>query len=117
MARAYAKMFHAYLPISPMPNLYFECLSALCACNVRMQVWELKDIGLRATQRITQAADPLRLLADISQNFPSLVSSLSRQKVCVCAYMRACLCLCFCACTCVVMRVCLCMRVHVSVKV
>mmetsp|Transcript_15299 Transcript_15299/g.41363 ORF Transcript_15299/g.41363 Transcript_15299/m.41363 type:complete len:1550 (+) Transcript_15299:445-5094(+) len=46
-----------------------------------VKVWELKDIGLQATQRITQAADPLRLLADISQNFPSLVSSLSRQKV------------------------------------
>jgi len=46
-----------------------------------MQVWDLKDVGLQATQRISQAADPLRLLADISQNFPSLVSSLSRQKV------------------------------------
>ncbi|GFH33684.1 uncharacterized protein HaLaN_33090, partial [Haematococcus lacustris] len=44
-------------------------------------VWDLKDMGLQATQRIMQAADPLALLAELSQNFPSLVSSLSRQKV------------------------------------
>ncbi|KAJ9516758.1 hypothetical protein QJQ45_027182 [Haematococcus lacustris] len=46
-----------------------------------VKVWDLKDMGLQATQRIMQAADPLALLTELSQNFPSLVSSLSRQKV------------------------------------
>lgn len=43
-----------------------------------VQVWDLKDLGLQASQRILQASDPLRLLTDISQNFPSLAASLSR---------------------------------------
>lgn len=47
------------------------------------QVWDLKDLGLQAAQRVVQAADPLALLTEISQNFPALVSSLSREKVCV----------------------------------
>ena len=46
-----------------------------------MQVWDLKDLGIQATQRIAQASDPLRLLTDISQNFPTLASSLSRLPV------------------------------------
>lgn len=46
-----------------------------------VQVWDLKDIGLQATQRIMQAADPLALFTELSQNFPALVSSLSRQEV------------------------------------
>jgi len=44
-------------------------------------VWDLKDLGLQATQRIAQASDPLKSLADISQNFPNLASVLSRSKV------------------------------------
>lgn len=43
-----------------------------------LQVWDLKDLGLQASQRIVQASDPLRLLTDISQNFPTLAASLSR---------------------------------------
>ena len=46
-----------------------------------MQVWDLKDLGLQASQRIVQASDPLRLLTDISQNFPTLAPSLSRLPV------------------------------------
>lgn len=53
------------------------------------QVKDLKDIGLQVAQRVSQAADPVRLLADISQNFPSLVSSLSQLKVCVNVNVRA----------------------------
>jgi UDP-glucose:glycoprotein glucosyltransferase len=44
-------------------------------------VWDLKDLGVQATQRIAQASDPLKSLADISQNFPNLASVLSRSKV------------------------------------
>jgi len=46
-----------------------------------LKLWDLKDIGLQAAQRVMSASDPLALLTEISQNFPSLVSSLSRQKV------------------------------------
>jgi len=44
-------------------------------------VWDLKDLGLQAAQRIAKAADPLRLLTEISQNFPTLAESLSKLRV------------------------------------
>ncbi|KAL3134029.1 hypothetical protein ABBQ32_008463 [Trebouxia sp. C0010 RCD-2024] len=46
-----------------------------------LKVWDLKDLGLQASQRIAQASDPLRLLTHISQNFPTLAASLSRLPV------------------------------------
>ena len=45
------------------------------------QVWDLKDLGLQATQRIAKASDALRSLGDISQNFPNLAATLSRSTV------------------------------------
>ena len=45
------------------------------------QVWDLKDLGLQAAQRISRAADPLRLLTEVSQNFPALTESLSKSAV------------------------------------
>lgn len=44
-------------------------------------MWDLKDLGLQAVQRIFQASDPLRSLTDISQNFPNFAALLSRSKV------------------------------------
>ncbi|GAQ80221.1 UDP-glucose:glycoprotein glucosyltransferase [Klebsormidium nitens] len=44
----------------------------------KISVWELKEIGLQAVQRIVQAREPLRLMQDINQNFPNVASSLSR---------------------------------------
>lgn len=52
-----------------------------CAGAIVLQVWDLKDAGLQAASRVAAASDPLALLAEISQNFISLVSSLTRQKV------------------------------------
>ncbi|KAI4342257.1 hypothetical protein MLD38_026900 [Melastoma candidum] len=46
-----------------------------------LDVWELKDLGHQTVQRIVQASDPLQSMLDISQNFPSVVSSLSRMKL------------------------------------
>ena len=46
-----------------------------------LKVWDLKNLGLQAAQRIAKSSDPLRSLADLSQNFPNLVSSLSKSKV------------------------------------
>ena len=41
----------------------------------------MKDLGIQASQRISQSSDPLQSLADISQNFPNLASVLSRTEV------------------------------------
>ncbi|GLI71786.1 hypothetical protein VaNZ11_017131 [Volvox africanus] len=46
-----------------------------------LKVWDLRDVGLQATQRILGSSDPLALLTELSQNFPGIVSSLSRQSV------------------------------------
>ncbi|KAI8470132.1 MAG: hypothetical protein J3K34DRAFT_469371 [Monoraphidium minutum] len=46
-----------------------------------IKVWDLKDAGLQASARISAARDPLALLQELSQSFPSIVSSLTRQPV------------------------------------
>ncbi|GAV61148.1 Glyco_transf_8 domain-containing protein/UDP-g_GGTase domain-containing protein [Cephalotus follicularis] len=46
-----------------------------------LDVWELKDLGHQTAQRIVHASDPLQLMQEINQNFPSVVSSLSRMKL------------------------------------
>ncbi|KAL6643108.1 hypothetical protein ACP70R_021289 [Stipagrostis hirtigluma subsp. patula] len=46
-----------------------------------LEVWELKDLGHQTAQKIVQASDPLQSMQEINQNFPSIVSSLSRMKL------------------------------------
>ncbi|CAA7402965.1 unnamed protein product [Spirodela intermedia] len=46
-----------------------------------LEVWELKDLGHQTTQRIVHGSDPLQSMLEINQNFPSIVSSLSRTKL------------------------------------
>ncbi|TKY60158.1 UDP-glucose:glycoprotein glucosyltransferase [Spatholobus suberectus] len=46
-----------------------------------LDVWELKDLGHQTVQRIVRASDPLQSMQEINQNFPSIVSSLSRMKL------------------------------------
>ena len=48
--------------------------------NIRenLDIWHIKNIGLQATHRILSAADPFKMLEDISQKFPSLAAPLSR---------------------------------------
>ncbi|KAK7247307.1 hypothetical protein RIF29_42188 [Crotalaria pallida] len=46
-----------------------------------LDVWELKDLGYQTVQRIVHASDPLQSMQEINQNFPSIVSSLSRMKL------------------------------------
>eukprot|EP00873_Tetraselmis_striata_P021635 jgi/Tetstr1/441899/TSEL_030108.t1 len=46
-----------------------------------LKVWDLKDLGLQAVQRVSSSSDPLRLLMEVSQNFPALATSLSRIQV------------------------------------
>ncbi|KAJ4784375.1 UDP-glucose:glycoprotein glucosyltransferase 1 [Rhynchospora pubera] len=56
-------------------------LSSTASLTDTLEVWELKDLGHQTTQRIVQASDPLQSMQDINQNFPSIVSSLSRMKL------------------------------------
>lgn len=46
-----------------------------------LEVWELRDLGHQTAQRIIHASDPLQAMQEINQNFPSVVSSLSRMKL------------------------------------
>ncbi|KAI3972803.1 hypothetical protein MKX01_019461 [Papaver californicum] len=46
-----------------------------------LDVWELKDLGHQTAQRIVHASDPLQSMQEINQNFPTVVSSLSRMKI------------------------------------
>lgn len=41
----------------------------------------ITDLGHQTVQRIVRASDPLQSMHDINQNFPNIVSSLSRMKV------------------------------------
>ncbi|KAI3827826.1 hypothetical protein L1987_01912 [Smallanthus sonchifolius] len=46
-----------------------------------LNVWELKDLGHQTVQKIVHASDPLHSMQEINQNFPSVVSYLSRLKL------------------------------------
>ncbi|KAK4757504.1 hypothetical protein SAY87_018805 [Trapa incisa] len=46
-----------------------------------LDIWELKDLGHQTAQRIVHASDPLQSMQEINQNFPSVVSYLSRMKL------------------------------------
>ncbi|CAD7699991.1 unnamed protein product [Ostreobium quekettii] len=58
-----------------------DYLESSLSQDTTLKVWDMKDLGLQASQRILQASDPLKLLTEISQNFPMLASSLSRLSV------------------------------------
>lgn len=53
------------------------------------------DLGHQTAQRIVHGSEPLQSMLEINQNFPSIVSSLSRMKVVckashkLCAYFSA----------------------------
>ncbi|GKB86829.1 UDP-glucose:glycoprotein glucosyltransferase isoform X1, partial [Tanacetum coccineum] len=46
-----------------------------------LNVWELKDLGHQTVQKIVHASDPLHSMQEINQNFPGVVSYLSRMKL------------------------------------
>ena len=64
--------------------MYVSCTWVVihdCTHPPPMQVWDLKDLGLQATQRIRAASDPLHLLGEVAGAFPTLVEALSRMRV------------------------------------
>ena len=89
--------------------VWCDCGCGLGYCLHQVNVWDMKDLGYQASQRIIAAKDPLRMLREISQNFPLYARSLSRtylnntlktllrknrdvsgSNVCVCVCVRVC---------------------------
>jgi len=50
-------------------------------CAARAQVWDLKDLGLQAAQRVAAAPQPLAALREVAQGFVNLAPALSRERV------------------------------------
>ena len=46
-----------------------------------VKVWEMGDLALAASQIVASSSEPLRLLTDVSGNFPSLMGTLSKIKI------------------------------------
>ena len=46
-----------------------------------LKVWKIRDLSLQATQAVADAADPLRTLKDLSQDFPRHAAGLSARRV------------------------------------
>ena len=55
--------------------------AALSQDASELKVWALQDLGLQASSRVLSAAEPLRTLRDICQNFPFIARSLSKLRV------------------------------------
>jgi len=47
----------------------------------QLKVWEVSDLGISSSSKIMTSSDPLVMLRDISQNFPSLANVLSRERI------------------------------------
>lgn len=45
-----------------------------------LRVWEMQSLGVHAAQRVASATDPLALLRQLSSEFPTYATSLSRVK-------------------------------------
>ena len=46
-----------------------------------LKVWEMKDLGAQAAARVAGASNSLRMLREVSGNFPSLAKSLTKVGV------------------------------------
>jgi UDP-glucose:glycoprotein glucosyltransferase len=44
-------------------------------------VWDLKDLGMQAAQRILESGEPLHLLTELAGSFPAHAGPLSRLEV------------------------------------
>lgn len=58
-----------------------EALSVITTSSLFFILFLTTDLGHQTAQKIVHASDPLQSMQDINQNFPSIVSTLSRMKV------------------------------------
>mmetsp|Transcript_2448 Transcript_2448/g.8246 ORF Transcript_2448/g.8246 Transcript_2448/m.8246 type:complete len:1639 (-) Transcript_2448:772-5688(-) len=49
--------------------------------SAQLKIWRIRDLGLQAVVAVLEGHDALRMLADISQNFPSQAAALSATRV------------------------------------
>lgn len=49
--------------------------------NKKLKHFHNKELGYQASQRILSASQPLKLMREISQNFPTLAPSLTKVKL------------------------------------
>lgn len=63
----------------------------MATVTIHLHMWlNCTDLGHQTAQMILHASDPLQSMQEINQNFPSIVSSLSRTKVwCFAAHTAA----------------------------
>ncbi len=47
----------------------------------KVNVWDMRELGVQTAQRISTSSDGLALLQEVSQNFPSYASALTRIRV------------------------------------
>lgn len=62
------------LPVQPLCH----CCSIIASLN---QVWDVQELGIKAAQRVLAASDPLFMLTELSQNFPSKTRSVSQSPL------------------------------------
>ena len=62
-------------------SLSHDCFQTMLVAEVHFIFQHTPDLGHQTAQRIVHASDPLQSMQEINQNFPSIVSSLSRMKV------------------------------------
>ena len=77
----FARLAERYPDLTAELTSFRDHLIAMDSSDEPLKVWDIKDLGLQAAQRIALAGDPLQMMVDISQNFPSLASSLSRMEL------------------------------------
>jgi hypothetical protein len=49
--------------------------------NVKLNAWEITEVGIQASQKILSSSSPFHMFEQISQNFPVAVKSLYKMKV------------------------------------
>lgn len=79
-------LIHSFSHFWILCHLWLVCVFVIPSFSIPVSNWYLlitfsADLGHQTVQRIVHASDPLQSMQEINQNFPSIVSSLSRMKV------------------------------------
>ena len=77
----FARLADRYPDLTPELTSFRDHLAAMDSREETLKVWDIKELGLQATQRVVDADDPLQMMVDVTQNFPSLAASLSRMEL------------------------------------
>ena len=67
LADLFFACIHGRQDIAPLLTEFRQELSSQMMDEKEMNVWDMKDMGIAASQRILSSSDPLQLLKDLSQ--------------------------------------------------